>query len=332
VKDEEGRTIQPISVITRATKVERPRAVDARIGRQVVRKASSKRQAGMPDPVAKIAAKTPSRKRRAARRKRSAFDHRLQRWGRNAARAWKILNATPAGARTIAVALAAVIVLSAANFVYQVVRKPSEMFFPVSGVLNKVPAETWHQYGPLFREYATASISPELLAALAQVESAGDPIARTYWRWRLTANPFAMYRPASSSVGMYQMTDPAFAEARRYCIRHHAVVGDDDGRSCWFNGLYTRVVPSHAIELTSVFLDRAVSAILAREHIPSASSQQKQDLAAVTHLCGAGPGSDFARDGFRLAPGARCGDEEPAAYLARVRTMMRRFLSLAAGE
>jgi hypothetical protein len=43
---------------------------------------------------------------------------------------------------------------------------------------------------------------------------------------------------------MYQMTDAAFAEARRYCIRHHTVLEDD----CWFNGLYTRVVPIHAIE------------------------------------------------------------------------------------
>jgi hypothetical protein len=59
---------------------------------------------------------------------------------------------------------------------------------------------------------------------------------------------------------MYQMTDAAFAEARRYCIRHHTVVED----GCWFNGLYTRVVPSHAIELTAVFLDRKVAAILAR--------------------------------------------------------------------
>jgi hypothetical protein len=42
-------------------------------------------------------------------------------------------------------------------------------------------------------------------------------------------------------------------------IRHHAVVEDD----CWFNGLYTRVVRSHAIELTAVFLDRNVAAILA---------------------------------------------------------------------
>jgi hypothetical protein len=73
------------------------------------------------------------------------------------------------------------------------VRKPTEMLFPVSATMNKLPAETWRQYAPLFREYCTATITAELLAALAQVEGAGNPIARTYWRWRLSWNPFAIY-------------------------------------------------------------------------------------------------------------------------------------------
>ena len=172
-----------------------------------------------------------------------------------------------------------------------------------------------------------------LLAALAQVEGAGNPVARTYWRWRLTWHPFAIYQPASSAVGMYQMTDAAFAEARRHCIRRHAVTDDgawDDWRSCWFNGLYTRVVPSHAVELTAVFLDRNVSAILARRPDAAASAQQKQDLAAVVHLCGAGPAKAFARRGFQTLQGERCGDHDVATYLAQVNAMKREFLRLAA--
>ena len=196
------------------------------------------------------------------------------------------------------------------------------MLFPVSGAMNKMPAETWQQYAPLFREYSTATITPELLAALAQVEGAGNPAARTYWRWRLTWNPFAVYHPASSAVGMYQMTDAAFAEARRYCIRHHTVVED----GCWFNGLYTRVVPSHAIELTAVFLDRKVAAILARRPNGTANQQQKQELAAIIHLCGAASAKAFARRGFHLIAGERCGDHDVATYLAQVNAMKREFL------
>jgi hypothetical protein len=41
-----------------------------------------------------------------------------------------------------------------------------------------------------------STITPELLAALAQVDSSGNPVDRTYWRWRWSFNPFAIYRRA----------------------------------------------------------------------------------------------------------------------------------------
>jgi len=242
------------------------------------------------------------------------------------------LNAVPPAVGTIAIAAAALGVFSVTNFVYHVVRKPTEMFFPVSGALNKMPAETWRQYAPLFNEYSTATITPELLAALAQVESAGNPVARTYWRWRLTWHPFEIYQPASSAVGMYQLTDAAFADARHYCIRHHTVIEEgawNDWHSCWFNRFYSRVVPSHAIELTAVSLDRNVVEILARRANAAASLQQTQDLAAIVHLCGAGPAATFARSGFQLMPDERCGDHDVATYLARVNAMKRQFRRLA---
>jgi hypothetical protein len=123
------------------------------------------------------------------------------------------------------------------------------------------------------------------------VEGSGNPMARTYWRWRLSWNPFEVYRPASSAVGMFQITDGTFAEARRYCIHDHIVVEDGpwhDPRSCWFNALYTRVVPGHAVEMTAALLDRTVARTLERNRIATASLQQRQDLAAVIHLCGSG--------------------------------------------
>jgi hypothetical protein len=141
---------------------------------------------------------------------------------------------------------------------YHVLCKPTEIFAIVSGEFNKTPAEPWRQYAWLFREYWTAVVSPELLAALAQVEGAGNPLARTYWRWQLSWNPLALYQPASSGVGMFQMTDAAFAEARQFCIRNHIVLQDD----CRFGWLYIRVIPSHAIELAAIYLDRNLERIL----------------------------------------------------------------------
>jgi hypothetical protein len=239
-----------------------------------------------------------------------------------------MLNRAP---RPVRVAFVVVILLAAfalTNLLYHVIKKPTELFVLTGHALDKEPAETWRSYSALFRADATGTIPAELLAALAQIESSGNPVARTYWRWQLSLNPLAIYQPASSAVGLFQMTDAAYAEAVRSCIRQNAVVEDD----CGFTGLYIRVIPRHAIELASVYLDRNVQAVLARAGDVTANAQQKQDLAAVIHLCGAGPALAFVRRGFQLGGGERCGDHLVTAYLAKVNAMKRQFVHLAADD
>jgi hypothetical protein len=241
-------------------------------------------------------------------------------------RALAVLLALPVALRLVVLAVVVVALWAAVNWLYQVARKPTELLFPVSGALNKPPAETWRRYAPLFRRHSTVVITPELLAALAQVEGAGNPVARTYWRWAASWNPFEVYRPASSAVGMYQITDATFQEARRYCI--HDRVAVEDG--CWFTGLYTRVLPGHAVEMTAARLDRLVARTLQRHGHGRATLAQQQDLAAVIHLCGAGAAEAYARRGLKLTPGQRCGDHDVARYLARVNALKRQFARLAA--
>jgi hypothetical protein len=249
------------------------------------------------------------------------------RFGGRAFRAWCRLSAL---GRTVT-AVAVLTPLSfGVNGAYQVLRKPTELFFPVSGTLSKTPPETWRSYASLFREDATATMTPELLAALAQVEGAGNPVARTYWQWHPSWNPFEWYRPASSAVGMYQITDGTFALARRYCIHDHVVaeVGRwDDVHACWFNALYTRVIPSHAVEMTAALLDLEVAHVTQRLHLPSVSVERRENLAAVIHLCGEGGGDVYARNGF-LAHGLRCGDQDVGRYVANVNAMKREFAIL----
>lgn len=255
------------------------------------------------------------------------------RWPRAATRRrwWRFLRTAPLTIQLVIALSAVVSVWFVVNGVYQVVLKPTELFFPVSGTLYKTPRETWSSYARIFRKHSTQTITPEFLAALAQVEGSGNPIVRTYWRWSATAHPFKVYRPASSAVGMYQITDGTFAEARRYCIHDHVVVEDgpwNDFQSCWFNSLYMRVVPSHAVELTSAYLDRRVSRALARARIVNATLAQKQDLAAVIHLCGAGAGERYARRGLKLTPGQRCGDHDVRRYLRKIAEMKALFAKL----
>ena len=217
------------------------------------------------------------------------------------------------------------------NLVYQVIRKPGELFAPVSGSLAKTPSSTWESYGGLFEGYSTSIISPELLAALAQVESDGNPVARTYWRWQWSWNPLEIYRPASSAVGMFQLTDGTFVEARKYCIRDHKVMSEDPRQkqgSCWFNGFYTRTLPSHAVELTAAYLHQSVVDTLAIRRAIKASPGQKQKLAAVIHLCGLKRGESFAARGFRVTPGDRCGTHSLQRYLTQIDLMKIRFARL----
>ena len=264
-----------------------------------------------------------SRTRAARNRKKSRLVDERRFWRKALGWTRRRLSTAPAAVRIILVLALVPPVFTAANLVYQVVRKPTEVFFPLSSLLNKEPAETWRAYGPLFREYSTAAIAPELLAALAQAESAGNPVAQTYWRWRLTWRPFAIYQPASSAVGLYQMTDGAFADARPFCIQHHVVVAE----GCWLTGLYTRILPSHAVELAAIYLDRNVTAVLGRRR---ATAQQMLNIATIIHLCGAGPALAFVQHGFHLDAGEHCGDHDTAAYLARVNAMARDFRRLAA--
>lgn len=221
----------------------------------------------------------------------------------------------------------------AVNLIYQVVRKPGEIFAPISGSLSKNPASTWQSYGALFEEHSTSTISPQFLAALAQVESDGNPVARTYWRWQWSWSPFEIYRPASSALGMFQITDGTFAEARKYCIRNRMVASEGpwhDPSSCWFNGVYVRILPSHAIEMTAAYLHKSVVEILAARGKSKVSLAQKQKLAAVIHLCGVKRGESFAARGFRTTPGELCGTHGLQRYLNQIELMQKRFARLAA--
>lgn len=259
--------------------------------------------------------------RRPARRSR-----KVRRARALAKRNW---HAAPPGLRLAAAAMLLLVLWAGANWLWHALHKPTELLFPLDEAFAKAPAQTWRDYGPLFRRHATPVISAEFLAALAQIESGANPLARTYWRWQSTLDPFQVYRPASSAVGMYQITDGTYAQSRPGC-RESPEGGA--GESCWLDGLYRRVVPGQAIALTARSLDRAVVEIIATAGPDRATLAQKRHLAAVIHLCGRGAGGAFARRGFRPAPGQRCGDHGLGEYLKRMDDGQRLFRKIANGK
>ena len=282
---------------------------------------------------------TPKQTRRRKKRRRRITLNSLWRFVRKGWRAFRGVMRTvlslPPVIRTIAIPALLLLLWLGINWAFHAFNKPSEILFPMDHSLDKRPVETWRQYKSLFHEHATAIITPEFLAALAQVEGGGNPVARTYWRWKLAWNPLEWYQPASTAVGMYQITNGTFREATRYCIHDHVVVETGpwhDLRSCWFNSLYTRVVPSHAIELTAALLDRQVTQTIGTRRIGAVTLQRKQNLAAVIHLCGAGAGRAYASRGFRLTHNQRCGDHDVSDYLGRVNELKYEFAKPAAGD
>ena len=281
------------------------------------------------------AARTGRLRKRRARAPRARLRLRLWPSAQLRKRTWRAVRRAPGLLQAVLALMALATFALAINGVYQVLRKPTELFFPVSGSLNKFPQETWSRYAPIFRKHATAVTTAPYLAALAQVEASGNPIARTYWRWSWRAHFFELYRPASSAVGMYQITDGTFAEARQLCIHDHQVVREgpwNDWHACWMNDLYSRVIPSHAVELVSAYLTANTDELLARYHRNNVSLQQRQQLATVIHLCGAGAASAYVRQGLHAVPGQHCGDQDVAAYLGRVQAMTRLFTRLQAQD
>jgi hypothetical protein len=90
-------------------------------------------------------------------RKSKSLLPRLRRWPRGARWARRKLAQAPLMVRIAVVVAMILATFTLTNLVYHVIRKPTELFFFVGHGLDKQPAETWRQYGPLFRAYFISS-------------------------------------------------------------------------------------------------------------------------------------------------------------------------------
>ena len=197
----------------------------------------------------------------------------------------------------------------AANFFVQVAAKPTEVLRFAHFGSEKSPAETWADYGPNFRRYAAPPITADFLAALAQIESSGNPYAQPPWVLRATLHPWRIFAPASSAVGLLQITNGNLEQARLL----------SGPRSS-----YSRLSPADSIAMTAAFLQHWV----AREAPRKTSTPRRQQLAAVIHLCGPEKGPVFVRSGFRLDRMGDCGSQAVGSYVRRVMKYRQDFSRL----
>ena len=132
---------------------------------------------------------------------------------------------------------------------------------------------------------------------------------------------------------MFQLTDGTF-RGERYCIHNHMVVEDGPGMICTYllvQQLYTRIVPSHAIELTAALLDRPGRRGDRFPRSASSTRQQKRDLILSSTSAEREPARLRCS---RVPPRAhqKCGDHHASSYLARVNGLKVQFARLAAGS
>jgi hypothetical protein len=203
------------------------------------------------------------------------------------------------------------------NFAAQLAFKPTELYRFAGIGSSKSVRGTWIAYETEFKRHATDVMTPDFLAGLAYTESSGNPSAQPPWVWRLTLVPWRLYAPASSAVGLMQITDGNLQQAGRYCIK--------DGRpatsGCLLTSLYSRLSPSDSIEMTSAYLHVQVARVAPKK----TTLRRRQELAAVMHLCGPDKGPAFVRAGFDSERMGVCGRQAVRPYVRRVMRLREEF-------
>lgn len=213
------------------------------------------------------------------------------------------------------------------NFLWQIYQKPAEVVALLGWSENKSHSETWSTYSDFFEQYSTRIITPHFLAALAQIESGGNPLATPQWKFRLTDRLSKIFSPQSSSVGLYQFTSGTFEKAKQYCIRN----GEAQKANCWLNTVYARIFPSHSIEVASAYLDTEVRRLM-KKHKKRLNKNMAQNLAGVIHLCGSHKAEIYFKSGFDVRSLGKCGSHNPRTYLKRLRQSRRAFKRLSQDE
>lgn len=193
------------------------------------------------------------------------------------------------------------------NFVVQVVRKPTEIASLFSFSMYKTPTETWNSYKSYFQSSATEATPADFLAALAHIESNGNPWASPGWRFKINARIFDLYAPATTAVGLYQFLDETF---------RNAGIGET---------FSNRLSPESSTRIAATYLNRELAKIIYEQKLQKTTNERKQILAAIVHLCGKQKAINFARAGYSWAAIGNCGAHDPQVYTQRVLSLKRTF-------
>ncbi|MCH2535573.1 MAG: lytic transglycosylase domain-containing protein [Bdellovibrionales bacterium] len=215
--------------------------------------------------------------------------------------------------------------------VVQIIQKPAHLLGFMSSYFYKTPYETWQSYHQDFKQYETITTSSYVLAAIAQVESSGNPIATPHWEWNLKNKWHSLYAPVSSSVGLYQFTTPTFERAGTLCVHKGEIYDKVEPyqilHPCWWSRFGVRLSASSSIRAASAYLHKEVGELLRRFNMEHLGVKSRARLAMVVHLCGKYKAALLLKK-RSLASLGYCGSHNVAQYIKKAERLIVKFKKL----
>ena len=192
--------------------------------------------------------------------------------------------------------------------------------------------ETWNQYKHLFQKHETKVMTADFLAALVQAKSKRKSIGLksgsvegSIWEFYREAR---LQTPGSFSPGLYQITDDFYGRAQNYCVEKGRIRRRKPWyafSTCWNRLFYSRLYPSHAIEMTSAYLTLTTRKLLKRFGKKKVRRPVQQTVAAIRHFCGKRIAYQYVKRDFKAIRGQKCDSQSLSRYIQRVKAYQKAF-------
>ena len=217
------------------------------------------------------------------------------------------------------------------NLIYQTITTPSHIFKWIPLSFKKTPKQTWQSYNRIFKKYSTPLVSKYFLAALAQIESSGDPLASSYWKLRITPKIRNIYSPASSAAGLFQITNHTFKESKKFCITKNKIITKSKFKkhpSCYLNSFFSRFIPSHSTQMVSARLHYYLNNFISKYKKHLNNTQSIEKLSSVIHLCGINRARNFIKKKMHFSKMPKCGDHNAYIFYKKLNKYKKYFIRI----
>lgn len=210
-----------------------------------------------------------------------------------------------------------IVIIFLINLAYHTYQNPIHLLSFAAKPFYKTPLQTWQSYRETFERHGDERITPPLLAAIAYVESSGNPLAAPPWKWSISTDVAEIFAPASSAFGLMQITKGTFQTMRQ--------IAKEEGKPV---PIMTRLRVEDSVQLSAIHLRRKVQELIGERGWAKLDRRRSTQLASVIHLCGPEIGRKLVKFGYKTERLPRCGSHWPEVYTNRVWDLRQQFEKL----